>query len=80
MQLAGTSFNNNRARTDAGKVTNMNVAQHLSPGPHDHPAADGGVAFAGFFAGASQGHALVDQGVVAEQWRFRRSQLQCHDQ
>lgn len=45
-------------------------AQHLGAAAHHHPVAQGGVALAGFFAGASQGHPLVQGAVVSDDGGF----------
>ena len=47
-------------------VADVDGAQHLSTGAHQHVVAQRGVALAGILAGAAQRHAVVDGAVVAD--------------
>ncbi len=58
------------ACADAGVVAQLDIAEDLCARADDDVIAQGGVAFAAFFAGAAEGDALVDQRVVADDRRF----------
>ena len=55
----------NRARRNAGIITYLKWSQHLSARAYHNVVPHGGVALAGILSRAAEGHALVDQHVVA---------------
>ena len=58
--------NHHRAGADLHVVADADVSQNLGARADDHVVAEGGVPLALLLAGAAQGHALVEQNVVAD--------------
>src|ERR1017187_4387855 len=65
-RIVGHRVHHHRPRAHLHVIADSNVAQHLRAGAHHHAIADGGMAFALLIAGTAQGHALVEQHVVAD--------------
>ena len=61
---------NHGTSPNAHIFANIQIAEHLSPSSHHHVVTQGGVALAAFLARAPQGHALVNQAIVAHNRRF----------
>jgi len=65
-RVGGDGVDDYGAGADFYVVADLDVAEDFCAGADHHTVADGGVAFAGFLAGAAQGDALVEEDVVAE--------------
>src|SRR5450759_5127538 len=63
--IVGHRVHHHRPRTHLHVIADSNVAQHFRARAHHHVVADGGMALALLVAGTAQGHALVEQHVVA---------------
>ena len=59
-----------RTRTDADVTTDLKIAQYFSTRTDDHIFAECRVTFAAFFASTTKRHALVNEGVIANNCRF----------
>ena len=68
--VVGHVLHHNGVASDAYVVTNMDIAQNLGPRSHGDIVAKRGVALAALVARASQGDALVQDAVVADNGRL----------
>ena len=58
-------MHNHAARPNARTIADQDIAQHLGARTHYDMIAHRRMAFATFFTGAAQGHALIQQHIVA---------------
>ena len=68
--VVGHVLDDNRVAADFDVVADANVAEHLGARAHGDVVAQGGVALAGFVAGAAKRDALVEHAVVAHDGGF----------